>query len=46
VEEPLLSIIKFVGANGIRQSAVHTTEPMALEPSGFEVEMAIERLKK
>jgi hypothetical protein len=33
-----------LGANGVWQSAVHTAEPVVPEPSGFEFEMAIEKL--
>jgi hypothetical protein len=32
--------------NDVRQTAVHTGEPLVLEPSAFEVEMAIEKLKR
>jgi len=33
------------GVNDVRQ-AVHTAEPLVSEPSAFEVEMAIEKLKR
>jgi len=36
--------LKVLGANSVWQSAVHTPEPMVPEPSGFEVQMAIEKL--
>jgi hypothetical protein len=32
--------------NKVRQIEVHTAEPLVPEPSAFEVEMAIEKLKK
>ena len=31
--------------NNIRQAEIHTVEPLVLEPSAFEVELAIEKLK-
>jgi hypothetical protein len=33
-------------ANDVRQTEVHTAEPLVPEPSAFEVEMAIEKLKR
>jgi len=33
------------GVNGVRRTEIHTTEPLVPEPSAFEVEMAIEKLK-
>jgi hypothetical protein len=32
--------------NDVRQTEVHTAEPLVPEPSAFEVEMAIEKLKR
>jgi hypothetical protein len=32
--------------NNVRQTEVHTAEPLVPEPSVFEVEMAIEKLKR
>jgi hypothetical protein len=32
--------------NDVRQAEVHTAEPLVPEPSDFEVEMAIEKLKR
>ena len=32
--------------NDDRQTEIHTTEPLVLEPSAFEFEMAIEKLKR
>ena len=34
------------GANDVRQTEIRTAEPLAPERSAFEVEMAIERLKR
>ena len=33
------------GVNDVRQSEIHTAEPLVPEPSAFEVELAIEELK-
>jgi hypothetical protein len=34
------------GINDVRQTEIHTTEPLVPKPSAFEVEMAIEKLKR
>jgi hypothetical protein len=34
------------GINDVRQTEVHTAEPLVSEPSAFEVEVAIEKLKR
>jgi hypothetical protein len=34
------------GVNDVRQTEIHTAEPLVLEPSAFEVEMFIEKLKR
>jgi hypothetical protein len=34
------------GINNVRQTDIHTVEPLVPEPSAFEFEMAIEKLKK
>jgi hypothetical protein len=34
------------GGKNIRQIEIHTAEPQVTEPSAFEVEMAIEKLKR
>jgi hypothetical protein len=34
------------GFKDIKQTEIHTAEPLVLEPSAFQVEMAIERLKR
>jgi len=33
------------GVNDVRQSEIHTAEPLVTEPSTFEVDLAIEKLK-
>ena len=33
------------GVNDIRQAEIHTAEPLVPEPSAFEVELVIEKLK-
>ena len=34
------------GVSDVRQAEIHTAEPLLLEPSIFEVEMDIEKLKR
>jgi len=34
------------GFNDVRQTEIHTAEPLVPEPSAFQVEMAIEKLKR
>jgi hypothetical protein len=34
------------GVNDVRQTELHTAEPLASEPNYFEVEIAIEKLKR
>jgi hypothetical protein len=34
------------GASDVRQTKIHTAEPLVPEPSPFEVEIAIEKLKR
>jgi hypothetical protein len=34
------------GDNDVRQTEIHTAEPLVPEPSAFEAEMAIEKLKR
>jgi hypothetical protein len=34
------------GVNDVRQTEIHTAQPIVPEPSAFEVEMAIEKLKR
>jgi hypothetical protein len=38
-------LLNIHGANVVRQTEVHTAEPLVPEPSAFEVEMAIKKLK-
>jgi len=38
--------LKVHGVNDVRQTEIHTAEKLVLELSAFEVEMAIEKLKK
>ena len=33
------------GVNDVRQTEIHTAEPLVPEPSAFEVELAIEKIK-
>jgi len=48
VEELFLSAIECTvhGIIDVRQTETHTAEPLVPEPSAFEVEWAIEKLKK
>ena len=34
------------GVSNVRQTEIHSAEPLVPEPSAFEVEMAIEKLKR
>jgi hypothetical protein len=34
------------GVSDVRQTEIHTTEPLVLEPSAFQFEMGIENLKR
>jgi len=38
-------ILNVHGVNDVRQTEIHTTEPLVPEPSASEVELAIEKLK-
>jgi len=38
-------ILNVHGVNDVRQTGIHTAEPLVPEPSAFEVELAIEKLK-
>ena len=38
-------LLNIPGVNYVRQTEVHTTEPLVPEPSAFEVDLAIEKLK-
>jgi len=46
VEEPFFQLLNVHGFSDVRQKEIHTAEPLVPEPSAFEVEMAIEKLKK
>jgi hypothetical protein len=46
VEEPFLSVIEFTRFNDVRQTEIHTAKPLVPEPSAFEIDMAIEKLKR
>jgi hypothetical protein len=45
MEELLLSATECTGAEGVRQTEMHTAEPFVPEPSGCEVEVAVGKLK-
>jgi len=36
----------YMGFNDVRQIAIHIAEPLVPEPSAFDVEMAIKKVKK
>jgi hypothetical protein len=42
----LSQLLNVHGVNDVRQEEIHTAEPLAPESSAFEVEMAIEKLKR
>jgi hypothetical protein len=39
-------LLNVLGVNDVRQTEIHTAEPLVLEPSSFEVEIAIGNLKR
>jgi len=39
-------LLNILGVNNIRHTEIPTTQPLMPQPSAFEVEMAIEKLKK
>jgi hypothetical protein len=39
-------LLNIHGVNDVRQTEVHTAEPLVAEPSAFEVKMSIEKLKR
>ena len=39
-------LLNVCGVNDVGQTEIHTAEPLVLEPSAFEFEMAIEKLKR
>jgi hypothetical protein len=46
VEEYFSQLLNVHGVNIVRQAEVHTAEPLVLEPSAFEFELATEKLKR
>ena len=44
-EEIFLPTIELHGVNDIRHTEIHTAEPLVFEPSAFEFELAITKLK-
>ena len=38
-------LLNLQGVNDVRQTEIHTAEPLVPEPSAFEVDLAIEKLK-
>jgi hypothetical protein len=45
VEELFSKLLNVHGDNDVKQTEIHTAQPLVPEPSAFEVEMAIEILK-
>ena len=45
MQEPFLSAIEYTGVNDVRQTKIHTAEPLVPEPSAFKAELAIKKLK-
>ena len=43
MEKPFLPAID--GVNDVRQTEIHTAKPLVPEPSAFDVELAIKKLK-
>jgi hypothetical protein len=39
-------LLNVLGDNDVKQTEIHTAEPLVPEPSAFEFEMAIEKLKR
>ena len=46
VEEPFSQLLNVIGVNDVRKTEIHTAEPLMPEPSAFEVEMAIGKLRR
>jgi hypothetical protein len=46
VETPFLSAIESTWGNDFTQTELHTAEPLLRDPSTFEVQIAIEKLKR
>jgi len=45
VEELFLPAVELHRVNDVRQTEIHTAEPLVPEPSASEIELAIEKLK-
>jgi hypothetical protein len=45
VEEPLISAVQCTWISEVRQTEIHTAEPLVPEPCAFEFEISIEKLK-
>ena len=45
-EKTFLSVIECVRANDVRQTEIHTADPLVPEPSAFQFEMVIEKHKR
>jgi hypothetical protein len=46
MEDYFCQVLNVHGVNDVRQTEMHTDEPLATEPSSFEVEIAIEKPKR
>jgi hypothetical protein len=46
VEDTFSQLLNVHGVHDVRLRKIHTAGPLAPEPSAFEVEMAIEKLKR
>ena len=46
MEELFLSAVECTWDNDVRQIEIYTAKPLVPEPSGFQVEMAVEKLKR
>ena len=46
MEEHFSQLLNVHRVSDIRQTEIHTAEPLVPEPSAFEVEMAVENIKK
>jgi hypothetical protein len=42
----MVSLLNVRGVNDVGQTEIHTAEPLVPEPSAFEVEMAVEKIKR
>jgi hypothetical protein len=46
MEESFSQLLNVHGVNDVRQTEIHTAEPLVPDPSAFEVEMAIQKLRR